>query len=178
MSARDDMLAAEFALGALARDAHTRAARRTERDPEFRERVERWQGLLAGLEPAGAEATPSASVWTRIEAAVDDLEGAPGTRTVRREQGAWEQLGPGIEKKLLNVDPESGAQSYLMRLAPGARLPPHDHETAEECLVVEGELCIGDRCIGPGEYHLAPAGVHHAVVASKVGAVFFIRGAL
>ena len=41
---------------------------------------------------------------------------------------AWEKTRyEGIEQKTLLVDPKTGMLTALMRMAPGARLPDHEH---------------------------------------------------
>ena len=71
-----------------------------------------------------------------------------------------------------------GVLSYLLRLDPGASLPPHRHPQDEECVVLEGRLRVGSKVeIGPGGYHLAHAGALHATIGSATGATIFLRGA-
>lgn len=95
--------------------------------------------------------------------------------TVRTGAGDWQPLLEGIECKVLREDEAS--MSYLLRLAPGATLPAHRHEADEECVVLEGELRIGEQLIvQAGDYHLAKAGLLHAPITSDTGAVIFLRG--
>jgi len=71
-----------------------------------------------------------------------------------------------------------GILSYLLRLAPGARLEAHRHPVDEECVVLEGVLKVGSQVeVGPGGYHLAHAGSLHASISTETGATIFLRGA-
>lgn len=102
---------------------------------------------------------------------------ANGLYTLRAPQGTWIKMSANIEVKLLR----SGAQSrsYLMRLHPGARVPPHQHvDVEEECYVIEGEAYIGDLRLHSGDYHLAPRGVPHDWLCSDTGALLLLRADL
>lgn len=102
-------------------------------------------------------------------------ESTPRHLTVRAGEGAWQPFGPGITMKVLHEDGET--LSYLLRLEPGASLPPHRHPCDEECLVLEGEMQIGDLVVGPGGYHLGRRSVLHDRLTSPHGALIFLRGA-
>ncbi len=105
----------------------------------------------------------------------------PTTRhfvTIHGDQGDWIALAPGVEVKLLHKDARSDSQSYLLRLAPHAELPAHRHAQDEECMVLEGEVTLGDVVAKAGAYHLAPKGLAHGVIRSDTGALLFLRGAL
>ena len=101
-------------------------------------------------------------------------ECAAAHRTVRSDGGVWEQVAPGIERKMLW---DAGdAMSYLMRLAPGASVGPHGHLIDEECLVLEGSLCIGTELVlRPGDFHVGVKGVPHDQAHSETGALLFLR---
>lgn len=97
--------------------------------------------------------------------------------TIAADGGAWQPFIDGVHIKVLHE--RDGVLSYLLRLAPGAALPPHRHPIDEECVVLEGCLKIGTQLeIGPGGYHLAHGGALHASVRSDTGAVIFLRGAV
>lgn len=97
--------------------------------------------------------------------------------TLDAPQGEWQPFLDGVRIKVLRED--RGVLSYLLELAPGARLPPHRHPLDEECVVLEGVLRVGTRhVVGPGGYHLAHAGALHATVTTETGATIFLRGAV
>ena len=51
----------------------------------------------------------------------------------------WERtLHPGCETKTLVVDRASGLLTMLLRMAPGAKLPDHEHVLVEQTYVLEG----------------------------------------
>jgi len=97
--------------------------------------------------------------------------------TVDRADGHWQPLLAGVEIKVLRE--HLGLLSYLLRLEPGATLPPHRHPVDEECVVLEGRLRIGSQIeLGPGGYHLAHAGALHAMISTVGGATIYLRGAV
>ena len=55
---------------------------------------------------------------------------------------------PGCEVKTLMVDPKTGLMTALMRFAPGAVLPDHEHVNIEQTYVLEGRLVDKE---GPAE---------------------------
>jgi uncharacterized cupin superfamily protein len=65
----------------------------------------------------------------------------------------------------------------LVRMQPGARVPTHPHPIDEECLMLEGEMFLGDTLLRAGDFQLAPAGTRDADVVTDVGALFYVRGA-
>lgn len=101
----------------------------------------------------------------------------PAHLTIAREDGDWQPFLDGVAIKVLRA--HGGVLSYLLRLAPGAMLPPHRHPQDEECIVLEGRLRVGARLeIGPGGYHLAQGGALHASIGTGTGATIFLRGAV
>lgn len=95
--------------------------------------------------------------------------------TIRATEGEWITLLPGVEKKTLSEDPKGQVQSYLLRMAPGSTLPPHEHITDEECLMLEGEVMIGDIRLSAGDYHFARKGSQHGLVTTQTGGLAFLR---
>lgn len=97
--------------------------------------------------------------------------------TVDGDDGDWEPFLDGVAIKVLRE--HAGVLSYLLRLDPGAVLPPHRHPSDEECVVLEGRLRVGKSIeIGPGGYHLAHRGALHATISTPSGATIFLRGAV
>jgi anti-sigma factor ChrR (cupin superfamily) len=136
-----------------------------------------WMMAFAPLDAAADTAPPSA-LWARIEARLTLAERIPGSRTIDDGEGAWESLGPGIERKLVLVERESGKSSYFIRMGAGSQLPAHLHRQNEYCVVLEGELEIEGETFGSGAFHFVPIGAPHPVLVARTDALFFIHGAL
>jgi len=74
----------------------------------------------------------------------------------------WEATRfPGIESKTLFIDKASGSVTALIRMAPGARLPEHEHPLTEQSFVLDGVLADDDGECGPGDFVWRPAGSRH-----------------
>jgi anti-sigma factor ChrR (cupin superfamily) len=90
--------------------------------------------------------------------------------------GTWTASSPGVEVMLLRS--HRHVVSMLVRFAAGASVPDHSHALDEDCLVLEGEMFLGDILLRSGDYQLAPAGGGHFGETSDVGVLFFFHGAL
>lgn len=94
--------------------------------------------------------------------------GPLASRVVRVAAMPWEPTRfPGVEVKTLVVDRTTGLLTALLRMAPGALLPDHEHVKIEQTYVLEGRLVDKDGPetgleVGPGEFVWRPAGSRHA----------------
>jgi anti-sigma factor ChrR (cupin superfamily) len=85
----------------------------------------------------------------------------------------WEKTAyAGIEQKTLLVDPQSGLITALMKMAPGARLPDHEHVKIEQTYVLEGSLVCPEGECTAGQFVWRPAGSRHEAWAGAKGGVF------
>lgn len=96
--------------------------------------------------------------------------------TVRDEDAAWPEFGPGIRRRVLWQREGQAALLYYAR--PGASVPPHTHGHDEECLMVQGELFLDDTLLQVGDYQLAPAGTGHRITETDTGVVIYAHGDL
>jgi anti-sigma factor ChrR (cupin superfamily) len=72
---------------------------------------------------------------------------------------------PGIFKKVLLEDKDSGLVTLLMRMEPGARLPSHEHTRIEQTYVLEGSLKDDQGEATAGNFVWRPAGSRHTAWA-------------
>jgi len=100
-------------------------------------------------------ALPSAaSATSRIPEGLQFLAGA--------ETSGWKQLPvPGAWIKLLSFERARGYAVLLGKLDPGTRYPAHVNAGPEDFYVLTGDLRVGDRVLGPGDFHHADAGSYH-----------------
>lgn len=68
----------------------------------------------------------------------------------------------GIEMKVLFEKPLSGMLTALVRMAPGARLPFHEHVQIEQSYVIEGSMVDDEGEVTAGNYVWRPAGSRHS----------------
>ena len=95
--------------------------------------------------------------------------GPRSSRLVRVDELPWEKtMFPGVEVKTLLLDRQQGLLTALLKMAPGACLPDHEHVLIEQTYVLEGRLLDKEGPeagleVGPGEFVWRPAGSRHAV---------------
>ncbi len=114
---------------------------------------------------------PSATVRRRLMARLGGEAGEePGVRTVTAAEGRWE-IGSteSVRVKRLGGGLEEGRVVLLLELAPGAQFPSRSHAEAEELFVVEGEVLVGSRRLGPGDFQQAEPGTVHPALRSMQG---------
>lgn len=130
--------------------------------------------LTETLMLAAGEVEAPATLRARVLQRARDAQRAPEhTLTVHADEGQWKRILPGVHMKMLHHD-RSG-RSFLLRLDPGAILPAHPHDGDEECLVISGDLFVGDFRVGAGGYHLAKSGSQHGDIHAPDGALIFLR---
>jgi anti-sigma factor ChrR (cupin superfamily) len=93
--------------------------------------------------------------------AAEDVLAALRSRYVGVDALPWTQTHPGIEQKVLFEDPERGMRTALIRWAPGAELPLHEHTDVEQTYVLEGSLVDGEGTCHAGDFVWRPAGSRH-----------------
>jgi anti-sigma factor ChrR (cupin superfamily) len=83
----------------------------------------------------------------------------------------------GVEWKTLMEDKETGLMTALVRFAPGARLPDHEHVELEQTWVIEGALEDDEGVVTAGNYVWRPAGNRHHARSPKGALVlsFFLK---
>lgn len=112
-----------------------------------------------------------------LEAAHQALA-ALSSRYVHVDELPWKPSRfPGIEIKVLMEDPETGLQTTLTRMAPGAELPMHEHTDLEQSWVLEGRLVDQEGEATAGNYVWRPKGSRHTARAPEGCLVlgFFLR---
>jgi hypothetical protein len=99
-------------------------------------------------------------------------------RYLPARDGDWRVLAERVYLKVLQRDEATGLATYLVRYSPGTQFLVHPQRTTEECLLVAGDLRIGDTDMLPGDLQIAVPGIPHGPLVSKGGALVFVRGVL
>ncbi len=83
----------------------------------------------------------------------------------------------GVDMKLLMEDKETGLSTALVRFAPGATLPDHEHVELEQTFVLEGSLEDQEGAATVGNYVWRPAGSRHDAYAPNgcLALSFFLK---
>lgn len=136
--------------------------------PSLRARV------LAAVQRESALATGDpAQIWKRWTAPQHgDLH------VVRREEGEWETVAPGVTARQLYVDREHDAVTMMVRMEPGASYASHRHAGPEQCFVLEGDLCDGAQTFHAGDFQCAARGSTHDVQSTEGGCLLLILSSL
>lgn len=99
----------------------------------------------------------------------------PGVMVAYVANLAWEGTGiPGIQRKLLSQDKESGTYTALVHMASGARYPPHRHAGTEQLFLLSGTLALAGKTIGKGDFCVAHAGTVHAEIRALDDSEFLV----
>jgi len=102
------------------------------------------------------------------------LEATEGLHVVRRDEGVWTTIAGGVYAKRLYADPGRDRVTMLIRMDPGSSFPSHRHGGPEECLVLEGEIQVGDLVLRAGDYQCAPLNSVHEVTRTDTGCLLLI----
>ncbi len=122
-----------------------------------------------------AHPTANPQIWRDWES--DEQETALFVR--RAADAVWEPTGiPGIETRRLFVDAPRNQMTMLVRMAAGTSYPRHVHAAPEECLVLEGDLHVGDEVLHAGDYQRAAPGSKHPVQSTEGGCLLMIVSSL
>jgi len=179
-------LAAAHALGALDRAEAARLEALLANDPDAREELEAFLNTAAALAAALPARRPAAALRERLleriggvpqfpatEAAAPAL--TPGFQIVPDDERGWTASAiAGSRVKILSISRDMGYQVRMVELAPGSRVPAHDHASSEEVFVVSGHLHTEGRVLGPRDYLHAEPGTHHGELVSPDGCVALI----
>lgn len=121
-------------------------------------------------EKLNAEAESGPQVWKSWRA-----DSPAVLHLVRAGEGDWQTIGlAGIFVKRLYSDPERDSVTMLIRMEPGAEYPAHEHGGPEQCLVLEGDLRVGDLVLHAGDFQCAPAASIHDVSRTTGGCLLLI----
>ncbi len=132
--------------------------------------------LLGAIKPVQPEALQAKNLRIRILNKIHESKstGVKDFLTIEKDKGDWVEVTPLARFKMLVENGD--ASSFIVKLEPGAEFPGHDHAEDEECMMLEGDLWIGDLHLFAGDYHLAPKGMQHDTIRTDNGALLFLRG--
>ena len=98
-----------------------------------------------------------------------------GLHVVRANQGTWERTGADdVSFKQLFYDQTQETMTMLVRIKPGTNYSRHRHAGIEHCLVLEGDLRIGDLVFQAGDYQANDAKSNHGVSSTEHGCLLLL----
>ncbi len=130
--------------------------------------------LAASIAPEELSQAHRDSLHARIMQRIG-ADAPADTFTVRATDVRWVDAGPGVQVKVLRMNRERQDQTVLIRMQPGAIVVGHRHSQEEECLILEGEVFIGEHRLMQGDMHVARPGAVHSPIRAPGGALLLIR---
>jgi anti-sigma factor ChrR (cupin superfamily) len=178
-------LAALYALGSLTQhEARSFEEHLVEGCESCKGELGGFEGVAANLAFAVEGADPPAGLYKRLQrlslevgqAANGMMKARPGRTfmSVRASEREWQEISEGIQIERLFVDPVSGLQTSLVKMAAGTRLPAHRHRGVEQFFILEGDCVVNGELLGPGDYHRAESGSVHEVTYTEFGTMFLL----
>jgi anti-sigma factor ChrR (cupin superfamily) len=187
-------LAALYAAGALAAEELARfeahlAAGCAECEAELARLGPALAALVVAAEPIAPDPGTKDTLLRRIEAASapsplrgsfqGGAEAPDGVVINRATDAVWKDSDiEGIRIRMLHIDPARNQFTAVVRMEAGRSYPRHLHNGPEECLVLEGELAVGDILMRAGDYQRMPAGSCHGVQRTEGGCLLLIISSL
>ncbi|MFT5509204.1 MAG: putative transcriptional regulator [Hyphomicrobiaceae bacterium] len=115
------------------------------------------------------EATRSATLDklddTPIEAPPNPVAMAPADRRMAPlsiyEGGKWQWVGPGVYRQFVDVPNDTGTRVFILKAAPGTRLPDHRHVGTEWTCILKGAFRHDHGRFGAGDFDEADGRVDH-----------------
>lgn len=162
--------AALFALGLLSPEEQQELAAQARENAELRELLKDLQRTTEKMVRALPSAHPPASLKSKV---LSRIKATSSSATLPKvpvglhfltaaHAGGWKQLPvPGTSLKLLSFEPSRGYAVLMGKLEPGARYPAHINAGPEDFYILTGDLHVGQRVLGPGDFHHADAGSAH-----------------
>lgn len=97
---------------------------------------------------------------------------------VRYQSIKWERYKvPGVTIARLHIDLVKREAVGLFRAEPGLRYPLHHHADVEEIFMLQGDLIMGNKVYGSGDYiRSVPSSIH--APETRGGCMFFFRTSL
>ena len=120
------------------------------------------------------QAQSNARIYLRRHGPKDPFQAPSCPHTV--SEPPWQPLREGVDIAPLYA--ANGAVTMLARFAAGARVPAHPHGIDEECLMVEGDLFLGDVLLPKGGFQFAPGGSQHGDLTADGPCLLFFHGAV
>lgn len=124
--------------------------------------------LLESAEPAVMSAGALERAMTRLEPPETVLPAVPAPLVPDLPAplsdyalGSWRWIGRGVQWRSVDVASGDGVRVFMLKAAPGTRLPRHKHTGSEWTCVFEGAFRHDLGRYGPGDFDEADESVEH-----------------
>lgn len=79
----------------------------------------------------------------------------------------WKPLRPGVDISMLYGGGNDAPAAALLRYAPGAQVPEHEHSGYEHILILRGMQSDEHGEYGTGQFIISPPGTRHSVTSKE-----------
>ncbi len=86
----------------------------------------------------------------------------------------WEPSALASGMFVKNIAVAGEFEMQLVRMEPGARIPPHTHDLPEFIYVLDGDLHVAGKALTAGHVSIAATGSEHIDVHSTKGCTFVL----
>ena len=134
--------------------------------------------LLEDLPPTPMDEDALTRLMVRLDAAPEpaaspvppahDMPGLPACLDAYA-LGRWRRIGPGLQARPILLPQAGKARLFLLKGAPGARLPQHSHSGEEFAAVLTGAFTHDGGRFGPGDFDEADESVEHRPMVTPDG---------
>lgn len=165
-----DSTLAEFAAGSLDEGSALVVATHVSLCATCRQAVRRFEAiggaLLDDIKPTPLREGACDAVMARLD------ESAPSGSTAlvaedlpaplsRYSLGRWRWVGPGLYWRSISLNTPGDTRVFMLKAAPGIRLPHHRHEDREWTCVLQGAFTHAGGTYGAGDFDEADESVEH-----------------
>jgi putative transcriptional regulator len=81
--------------------------------------------------------------------------------------GSWRRIGGGVQWRSVGVPADAGTRVFMLKAAPGTRIPHHDHAGLEWTCVLQGAFSHQQGRYGPGDFDEADDSIDHLPVVEE-----------
>lgn len=128
--------------------------------------------LLADLPPTPMAPGALAKTMERLSVPAEQDKPVPAARPAEHlpwlpealrpyELGPWRWIGPGVYQRKVSVPSKRDARVFLLKAAPGTKLPEHTHTGVELTQVLAGAFIHDGGRFGAGDFDDAEGDVEH-----------------
>jgi len=110
-------------------------------------------GALDKLDHIPMEAHPGPITFARADRPMAPLSIYEGCK--------WQWVGPGVYRQFIDVPNEAGTRVFMLKAAPGTRLPNHRHVGTEWTCILKGAFRHDHGRFGAGDFDEADSSVDH-----------------
>jgi len=135
--------------------------------------------LLDESETSTISSATRGAVMARLDELDVDVVAEPATTTLVTpvvsamapvslyEGGKWQRVGLGVHRQFIDVPDADGTRVFMLKAAPGTRLPDHRHVGTEWTCVLQGSFIHDHGRFGAGDFDEADDSVDHKPFVEK-----------